>query len=289
MTGYGRGSAVARGIRVEVELSSVNRRQFDSHINLPRCLAAAEAEVNRIIHKAVIRGAVTGVVRVGTTTTARAGSVHVNVPLAVEYLKKIRRTAVRLGLQEDLTARLLVDLPDVVTYESATENSRVVWPVVQRALQTALKNLVRMREREGKHLAADLATRFVRLKKMLSRIRQRAPGVTVRYRRMLRQRLARAGIGTSLSDVHVAKEIAIFAERCDITEEIVRLESHLHQVQKLLRAREPVGRTLDFLCQEMFREINTLGAKANDGGISRHVIAFKAELEAVREQVQNIE
>lgn len=289
MTGYGYGEASADGIRVEVELSSVNRRQFDVHVTLPRGLATCEPLINAMIHKAVTRGSITGVVNVSPVDLALAKSVRVNVPLAQEYAREIREATAQLGLKLDLSARWLLELPGVVSYEPVAQDSHVLWPLAQRAMRSAIKGLVRMRQREGRHLARDLAQRFNRLHRYLLLIRRRAPKVAMQYRRLLRQRLERAGVPTGQNDPQLVREIALFAERCDITEEIVRLESHLAQARKLLHSPKPVGRTLDFLCQELFREVTTIGAKANDGLIARHVIKFKAELEAIREQIQNIE
>jgi uncharacterized protein (TIGR00255 family) len=184
---------------------------------------------------------------------------------------------------------VLLDLPDVVHWGAAEEDSESAWAVIARALEGALEALAAMRAAEGQALAADLRRRLERLAAHLARVRALSPHVATRYRRALLDRLAQAGLTAEARDPVIVKEIAVFAERSDITEEITRLDSHLRQAAGLLKSRDPVGRTLDFLAQEMFREINTIGSKANDVRITRVVIQFKTELERVREQVQNLE
>jgi len=220
---------------------------------------------------------------------ARSKGVAVDATLAAAYLCAIRRAASRLRLKDDLNASQLLGLPEVVRYHYPQEDVDTVWPAVSAALKKALQALIRMRSVEGAALAVDITARLNRLAVAVRRIRSRAPHVTAHYRRTLHARLASAGLNLAASDPQLNKELAFFAERSDITEEITRLESHLAQAHQALHKVEPVGRTLDFMVQEMFREINTIGSKANDMAISRDVIKFKAELERIREQVQNVE
>lgn len=289
MTGYGRGQAAGRGIRVEAELSAVNRKQLDVRINLPRSLLAIESRVVEEVQKRLSRGQVTGAVSVEVSAALRKRSLSVDAGLAAAYVGGLRKAARALGLQDDLKASVLLGLPEVVAYRGAEQDADFVWPVLRKALSGALDNLAAMREREGKALAKDLRDRFGKLAGMLTRIRKEAPGVTRRYRLTLTGRLKEAGVAIASNDPQFIKELALFADRCDITEELTRLDSHLQQGMALLSAAEPVGRTLDFLAQEMFREINTIGSKANEVRITREVIRFKTELERVREQVQNVE
>jgi len=163
------------------------------------------------------------------------------------------------------------------------------WPAVERALATALGDLIKMREREGKHLAKDLIHRLKTLRQETKAIRALYPEVVKKYRETLRERLAKAGLDLPLDDDRLLKEVTIFADRSDVSEELTRLESHLAQFAHHLRKNEPVGRTLEFITQEIFRELNTLGAKSNDAGISQHVVACKSELEKIREQILNLE
>jgi uncharacterized protein (TIGR00255 family) len=177
----------------------------------------------------------------------------------------------------------------VVTTAGVDQDTDLVWPVIEKALKAAIRQLLAMRLKEGEALCRDLRRRIAVLETALEGVQAEAPLVTTRYREALVKRLAQAGVALDVADPQVVKELAIFADRSDITEELTRLESHLNQMLGLLKSKEPAGRTLDFLAQEMFREINTIGSKANEVRITRLVIEFKTELERIREQVQNIE
>ena len=289
MTGYGRGEAVAGGIRVDAELSSVNRKQLETRLNLPRTLTAFESRLVEMVQESLSRGQVSGAVTVHVSSAALRRGARIDRTLAAAYVKELRATAAALRLKDDLTAGMLLQLPDVVQQRATEEETESMWPVVRRAFRGALQQLVAMREREGQALGHDIATRLSRLESLLGPVRKAAPGVASRYREALTSRLRRAGVSVGAQDPQLLKELALFAERSDITEEVTRLTSHLKQARGLLRSGEPSGRTLDFIAQEMFREINTIGSKANDVAITRQVILFKTELERIREQVQNIE
>lgn len=289
MTGYGRGEAMSGGIKVEVELASVNRKQFDVKISLPRTLSALEPRVYEIIHEAISRGAITGAVRIVASSEGRERRVSVDADLAAAYVRRLRRVGKNLKLRDDLGVRALLHLPEVVRYEGEIEESGKVWPLLKKALNEAITRLVETRRAEGVALSRDIRRLFGRLKGILNRIRKLAPEVPNEYREKLQGRLIKLGVGNEADDRQLLREVALFAERSDVTEEIVRLDSHFDQALGLLDSREPAGRALDFICQEMFREINTIGSKANNGEISRHVICFKSDLEKMREQVQNVE
>ena len=289
MTGYGRGASTGRGVKVAVELSSVNRKQFDVRISLPKSLVAVESRLVEAIHAAVSRGQVTGGVTVSASEAARHQGVRVDAALAAAYVRELRRLATTLHLKDDLSASLLPQLPEVLQYRHVEEDVSRMWPVCQRALDAALAELLAMRRREGRALERDLARRFRQLSAWERRLRSLTPAVTERYRQTLQARLEKAGFAAGSEDPMVMKELALFAERSDIAEEITRLDSHLKQAVTLLQRKEPVGRTLDFLVQEMFREVNTIASKANDVVIVKVVIDFKTELERIREQVQNVE
>ena len=289
MTGYGRGEASAHGIRVEMELNSVNRKQLEVRLNLPRSLASLESRMVEIIQTAISRGQVSGSVTVHVSEALRQKSLRVDRGMASAYVLELRKTARSLNLADDLNASLLLDLPGVVTYCGADQDVDYVWPVLEKALKAAMAQLVGMRSMEGNTLARDLNRRLVGLEKHLLAVKDEAPLVTTRYRAALQKRLTQAGVAMDVNDPVVIRELAVFADRSDITEELTRLDSHLKQAHGLLKSKEPAGRTLDFLAQEMFREINTIGSKANEVRITRLVIEFKTELERIREQVQNIE
>ncbi len=288
MTGFGEGSAAASGIRVAVELSSVNRKQLDINVSLPRNLITLDAQVQRIIRGEFSRGRVSGIIRVDAGEGA-AGSVAVDEFLAAQYVESLRQTAAKLKLNDDLGAESIARLPGVVSIEQNEAAADEAAEVLEAALAKALKGLAKMRTAEGKALEKDLRERIGLLETYTKAIGKLAPTVVVSYREKLFARLEEAGLDDLAGDERIVKEVALFADRCDISEELTRLKSHMAQARELLHSAEPVGRTLDFLCQELFREINTVGSKANEVEITRHVVAFKTELERIREQVQNIE
>lgn len=289
MTGHGRGTASASGILVSVEVSSVNRKQLDVSIGLPRSLSALEPRVQEEVQKWLSRGRVTGEVDVQLSAAARREAVCVDAELAGAYLGELRRAAKKLRLDDDFRGSALLSLPDVVRYEQPVASSDEAWPLVEKALKQALERLLKMREREGKALQKDMAGRLSGISATVARIRRFAPMVSTRYAEKLRARLREAGFMAETGDERLLKEVALFADRSDVTEEMTRLESHVAQAHKLMESSEPVGRSLDFLVQEMFREANTIGSKANDGDMVKEVVGLKAEVERIREQVQNIE
>lgn len=289
MTGFGSGRASSAGCEIEIELSSVNRRQFDVHLNIPRNLIAFEAQMYGLIHKSVTRGFVKGIVRMSCSGVAKSASIEIDKQTARVYVERIRKLAALLDLPDDLAATDLLTLPDVISTHDAAETSDKLWKLLERALKRALRQLVSMRKREGEKLHEDIDKRLGRLSGTLDRVRERAVRVPERYAKVLRKRLERLDIDLSEDDPDLAKQLALFADRADVSEELVRLSSHFTQAQKLMNSNGPSGRALDFLCQEMFREINTVGSKANDATMSRHVIRFKTILETIREQVQNVE
>jgi len=289
MTGFGRGSAASGGVAVEAEVSSVNRKQLDVRIALPRNLVVLESRVQELVRSTISRGHVTGSVKVSLSDAARSRCVEVDVETARAYVKRLRLMARELKLDDDLGVGLVARLPEVVQLDTVSVDTEKTWRLIRRALKAALTDLLSMRVTEGATLEKDLRRRLKHLRTVRGQIGRAAPRVSKRYRENVLKRLEGAGLSLSVDDPSVLREVALFAERCDISEELVRLSSHMDQVEEHLGSRKPVGRALDFLCQEMFREINTIGSKASDASISKHVVSFKASLESVREQVQNIE
>jgi uncharacterized protein (TIGR00255 family) len=290
MTGRGTGSAASDLARIDVELSSVNRKQLDVAVGLPRVLAAYESRVQATLQKSIARGRVGGDIRVAWAPRAQAAAVRIDDALAKAHVEALRAAARTLGLPDDLKASALLALPDVVAFERDPADAEALWPLAERALEEAAADLLAMRRREGAALARDLRARLDALGALAKEIAALAPTVAVAYRENLLRRIGELLPGTALAeDERVLKEVVLFADRADVSEELVRLESHLGQALDLVGQGGVVGRALDFLVQEMGREINTVGAKANHGEITRRVVAFKAELERVREQVQNVE
>jgi uncharacterized protein (TIGR00255 family) len=215
---------------------------------------------------------------------------HLNVPMARAYAQELRKLAKQLKLSGDLTLDQLLRAPGVFQTDEELAEADAMWPAVKKALDAALAALVKMRLREGAHLAGDLAARIGVMRQCAARIQKQAPLSADRYRQQLTERIKAAGLpAPATDDERLLREVVLFADRSDITEELTRLQSHFRQFEDCRKSAEPVGRTLDFLAQEMNREINTIGSKANDSLISREVVTLKAELERFREQAQNVE
>ena len=288
MTGYGRGEVDHAGTKISVELNSVNRKQSDIVINLPRDLAALEPRIRQAINEKISRGRMN--VMIGLQEGANgASALALDTALARSYHAAMLTLQKELSAPGEITIGTILQAPGVMRSPEHSVNPADAWPAVERALTTALADLIKMREREGKHLAKDLIHRLKTLRQETKEIRALYPEVVKKYRTVLRERLEKAGLDLPLEDERLLKEVTIFADRSDISEELTRLESHLAQFAHHLRKNEPVGRTLEFITQEIFRELNTLGAKSNDAAISQHVVACKSELEKIREQIQNLE
>jgi uncharacterized protein (TIGR00255 family) len=268
----------------------VNRKQSEISINLPRELEVLEAQIRDEINRRVARGRVTARVTLHAGEKKDGGSVRINAALAQAYAKRLRDLARELKLSGDVTLDHLLRAPGVLESDDDVPDAEDFWPAVEKALKQALEMMVAMREKEGTHLRRDLVKRIDSMRKSAIKVQKRAPQIQVRYRQQLMERIQGAGIeAQKIEEERVLKEIIFFADRSDISEEITRLQSHFKQFDDCVNSREPVGRTLDFLAQEMNREINTIGSKANDAMISREVVVLKTELEKFREQAQNVE
>ncbi|MEI6807350.1 MAG: YicC/YloC family endoribonuclease [bacterium] len=288
MTGFGRSEAASAGLRAEVELSSVNRKQLDVQVCLPRGLTVLESKITQDVGKVFSRGCITVSVKLSGTGRAKE-SLSVDEDLATACVSALRRVAKKLKLKDDLSAQVLTHLPDVIKTRQPEVDADVVWPVVKTAIGKAQTNLAKMRAAEGAKLQQDISARLKLLRDLRGQINKLAGSVTAKYREALLVRIKAAGFNVAADDPQMRKELVFFADRCDISEELTRLESHFGQATKLLGSSQPVGRPMDFLIQEMFREITTIGSKANNAEISSHVVMFKTELERMREQVQNVE
>jgi len=290
MTGYGRGECARDGFKITVELSSVNRKQGEIAVNLPRELEVLEAQIRDVVNRYISRGRLTARVSLHEPTGKTFARMHLNAPLAKVYARELHRLARALKLPGPVTLEHLVRAPGVFQTSEAIAEAEHFWPAVARALKTALVALVKMREREGAHLMLDLRARLAVMRTAAAKIQKQAPRVQKRYRAQLIGKIKAAGLDApAADDERLLKEVVLFADRSDISEELTRLQSHFQQFNDCLKSNEPVGRLLDFLAQEMNREVNTVGAKANDRLISREVVRLKAELEKLREQAQNVE
>jgi len=290
MTGHGRGECAQDGFKVTVELGSVNRRQGELAVTLPHELDTLEPQVRELLNRHFSRGRLTARVTLQAAAGASFARMHLNRPLAKAYAEELAKLARDLKLPGPVTLDHLVRAPGVFQTDDDLAQGERFWPAVKRALEQAMTALVKMREREGTHLAKDLAARIEVMRKSVARVTKQAPAVQKRYLETLRARIAAAGLSTPApDDERLLKEVVIFADRSDISEELTRMASHFQQFQDCQKSAEPVGRTLDFLAQEMNREINTIGSKANDAAVSREVVTLKTELEKFREQAQNVE
>jgi uncharacterized protein (TIGR00255 family) len=288
MTGYGRGQSVHDGVKFSVELNSVNRKQSDVVVTLPRELAELEPRVRDVINAEVARGRLNVVVALHRSAGGGT-ALMLDRALASSYYKAMRDLQKELGAVGEITIDTILRAPGVLRPPEEELAIDDAWPHVESALKEALGDLVKMREREGKHLAKDLIQRLKQVRTAVRKIRALQPAVVKRYRQSLHDRIAKAGVDLPLDDERLIKEVIFFAEKSDVTEELTRLDSHFVQFAHHLRKQEPVGRTLEFMSQEIGREFNTLGAKANDVEISQLVVTCKAEMEKIREQIQNIE
>jgi uncharacterized protein (TIGR00255 family) len=288
MTGYGRGEADHGGVKLSVELNSVNRKQSDIVVNLPRDLAELEPRIRQTINERISRGRMNVLVTLQESANG-ARKLALDTGLARSYHEAMLTLQKELGAPGEITIGTILQAPGVMRSPEHSIDAAEAWPTLEQALAAALAELIKMREREGKHLAKDLIHRLKILRKEIKEVRALYPDVVKKYRSALLERIEKAGLNLPSDDERLLKEISFFADRSDISEELTRLESHLAQFAHHLRKNEPVGRTLEFITQEIFRELNTLGAKSNDAAISQHVVACKSELEKIREQIQNLE
>lgn len=285
MTGHGRGEARAKGRQVVVECFSVNRKQGEVSLTAPRELAWIEPHVREEVLKRIVRGKVQVSVAAAQTGETPAGMV--DKKRAAGFLREARALQRTLGLKGEIGIETVLAAPGVL--KSCEDTMRAIWPVVRTALHRALDDMLAMRAREGAHLRRELRRGLSRLSALARRVRPLAARVPKSHREALLRRVRAAKLPLDIPDSRLIGEIALLAERSDITEELTRLESHLAQFRETLESSGPAGRKLEFLVQEMGREWNTTGAKASDAAISRLVVAAKSELDKLREQLANIE
>lgn len=289
MTGFGAGTADASGARVAVELRGLNQRFLDVRVNLPREYTPWEGTVRERVRAVVERGRI----EVSITRTLRAAGrrarIAVREDLAAAYVRAARSLGRRLGVGGAITLPDLLRFPDILSVDEPGPDIAGEEPAVWRALATALAAFDTDRRREGAHLARDMRTRAAGLQRLAGRLKRLAPGIDANLRRQAAERIARLAGGITLDPARVAHEVATLAERSDFTEELVRLDSHLKALAEALRQAGPVGKRIDFLLQEIQRELNTSGAKVADLEVGRLVLEGRGEVEKLREQVQNVE
>lgn len=289
MTGYGRKEAGDAGNQFSIEIRSLNNRYFDVQVKMPRALAALEARVKKSVQERCSRGRFdVSVVR--NSEHERGVRLVVDEALATQYIGILKDLKTRFGLNGDVDLSLVAGLTDIVTMTDVKEDPETLWRILSSGMSQALDELDRMREEEGALLVRDIRERLDTIERTILAIRSQAPVTIENARKRMTDALNRL-LNEQPDPIRLAQEIAVLAERTDVTEELTRLGSHLTQFRSLLDSpgREAVGRKLDFLLQEMGREVNTIASKAMDARISLDVVNVKAELEKIREQVQNIE
>ncbi|MBI4277236.1 MAG: YicC family protein [Armatimonadetes bacterium] len=289
MTGYGTGEAQTLAGRFVVEVRSVNHRFADVVVRLPRDLSPLEERVRAAVQGRVQRGRVEITV-IREERGRRAKAIRADIEMAQAYARVIEELARSLNVEASIDLRMLAGFPDVIRLEEDKPDIETLWPPLEAALGGALVTFIAMREEEGRRLAEDLLRRAGTLSVLAEEVAGRSPAVVEEYTARLGARVKELLGDVPLDEARLATEAVFFAERSDISEEITRLRSHLAQFQDTIRSADgAVGRKLEFLLQELGREVNTVGSKANDLIITRAVITMKSELESLREQVQNIE
>lgn len=288
MTGFGSGEMATAAGRYAVEVRSVNHRFCEVLVRLPRDLGTIEDRVRSLVQTRILRGRVE-VAIMREDHGRRPRTVKTDLDLARAYVSALNDLKSALSLSGTLGLSDLLALPDLVRIEEPKEDLEASWPAIAAGVGVALDRLIAMRETEGARLAADMLQRVERLKEHILAIEARAPQIVQEYHARLSRRVAELTGGAPVDPGRLAAEVALFADRSDITEEVTRFRSHLAQFQTTLASGGAVGRTLEFIVQELGRETNTIGSKAGDLEITRRVIAIKGELESLREQIQNIE
>ena len=288
MTGYGKAEIQGSDARYCVEIKTVNHRYADISIKLPRALLFVERIIKKQAATLITRGKIDIFVTRETTEEATLTPV-VNDALATEYVRLFNELSCKHKLDGDIPIQLLVSQKDVITLRETDIDEDVVRDHLLQTLAAAVSEVNKMRLAEGEELQRDMQVRIDSIENMLHIIEERAPQVVSEWHEKLTTRLNRLQESVEVDPQRVAQEIAIFADRCDISEEIVRFKSHLVQFRRLFATDEAVGRQMDFLLQELNRETNTMGSKSNDAQLTSTVVSIKAELEKIREQVQNIE
>ena len=288
MTGYGRAREMRGGRDITVEVRSVNNRYLDCTVKMPRAYIFAEDRMKARVQQAISRGKVDVFVTIDASA-ADAAVVAVNEPLARGYYEALTRLKETFGLPGDITPEVLAKFPDVLAVTKAEEDVEAIAADICAVLDDALAAYNAMRAVEGEKLADDVAGRVATIETVVGKVEERSPQTVAAYRQRLESKMQEVLQSTTIDESRILTEAAIFADKIAVDEETVRLRSHIAQLRAMLQSDEPVGRKLDFLIQEVNRECNTIGSKCNDLTIAQDVVNMKAEVEKIREQVQNME
>ncbi len=288
MTGYGRFQQTIDGMDITVEIKSVNHRYYEYSSRIPRAYGFLDDKLKSYIQRTISRGKVDVYVWIDTVD-APGSKVMVNYTLADGYRGALKELAERYGLEDDVTAGMLARFPDVFSVHRETEDEDAIWEAVRRVTDETLTRFVAMREREGAKLREDVLSRAAVILQAVEKVEERSPQTVQEHMEKVQARMRELLGDAAVDEQRLLTEAAIFADKIAVAEETVRLRSHLEQLEHMLAGDEPVGRKLDFLVQEINREANTIGSKAQDVTLARIVVDIKAEIEKIREQIQNIE
>jgi uncharacterized protein (TIGR00255 family) len=288
MTGFGRGQTNDCGYTVNCEIKGVNHRYFDPFIRISRRYSLLEDRIKEELRKYVSRGRLEVNINIEKSGESKR-NIKVDKDLAIAYYNYLKELAEKLNISQEIRIIDLFRLPEVFSLEDEEEDIEIVWAVLKQSLDVAMDCLVDMRVKEGLNLAEDIRSRNRVILQMVEQLETRSPQVSLEHGERMRTRISEFMEHDVVDQQRLLQEIAIFAEKSNITEEIVRLKSHSKHLEELMQSEDAVGRKSDFLVQEMFREINTIASKANDLEMNRIVVEVKAELEKIREQLQNIE
>ena len=288
MTGYGKSEQTIDSLNVTVEIKSVNHRYFEFSARVPREYGFLEEKLKKYCNSLITRGKVECYVSV-EDLEEREMEVNVNETLAAGYVNALKELSERFGLKDDISAVTLSRYPDVITLHKASEDEERIWNAVKTVAETAVSKFIEMRETEGSKLRGDILSRADYIIECVEFIEGRSPETVREYNEKLKQRMKELLGDAAVDEQRLLNEAAIYADKIAVDEETVRLRSHISQLREFMNSSEAIGRKLDFLVQEINREANTIGSKAQDVDIAKKVIAIKAEVEKIREQVQNIE
>jgi uncharacterized protein (TIGR00255 family) len=291
MTGYGRAEAILGSRKYVVEIKSLNHRYLELSLRIPANLLPLELEIKKKINEHLIRGRIDVTIRRETYSGIEdTRLLEVNLPLVKNYYDLLIQLKDLFNLKEDITLDMMARLKDVfIPLEILEDEITVLWEGLAGVLSNAIAALIDMRQKEGEVLGQDLKARLYLINEHLDEIDARAPRIVLEYQKRLVERIRELMDGMVIDESRLSQEVAIMAEKSDITEEIVRFGSHIKQFLEMLKSPEAMGRKVDFLIQEMNREVNTIGSKSSDAEVSCHVIEIKSELAKLREQVQNLE
>lgn len=288
MTGYGRQQQIVDQHDITVEIKSVNHRYYEFSARVPRAYGFLEEKLKTFMKGSISRGKV----EVGVLLNNLNGKeVNINIDklMAAGYVNALREANKELGLEDDLTLSRIIKFSDIFNVQKIADDEEKIWGYVQMVAKEALEKFIAMRQTEGLSLKNDLLEKIANIETILEKVEAAAPLTSVKYREKLMAKLTEILGDNNIDEQRIITEAAIFAEKIAIDEETVRLRSHIKQFRELLETDEPLGRKLDFLVQEINREINTMGSKAQDVEITKCVVDMKSEVEKIREQIQNIE